>query len=129
MTEYITDIQNVIAVAEQAKGFWDAQGLDMHIAVKQDSRLAVSTKHWMRVHYIDTGLLPSQIWEKLNEVCKAIGRKLIKSTNGPYVYINKLNVKQTQHIFDLLKKTFGTNITRVWEVSWDIDDAFLPELS
>lgn len=124
--QFITDVESIIEVTEQAKGFWDAQGLDLHIAVKSDGIIAVSTKHWARVHYITTDITIDQIWLKIEMICRDIGRTLIRSKNGPYVYINKLNLVQTQHIFDLFKKTFGNNITRVWEFDWEIENAVVP---
>ena len=148
---YINTIENVIEQGEKLKGYWDETGLDMHIAVKKDGRIAVSTKHWSRVHYIRTQYNSGSdsgngngngsgsgscgdssggsdvIWEKLSIISKNIGRTLIKSKKGDYVYINKLNKKQTQKIFDRFKEMFGDDVIKVWEFSWDIDDAVLPQ--
>ena len=115
--------------AEKLKGYWDETGLDMHIAVKKDSTVVVETKHWVRKHYVQTNLNTDTIWELLGNMSNKIGRKLIRSEKGPYVYINKLSVKQTQKVFDLLIEELGVSkddISRVWEINWDIDDAVLP---
>lgn len=125
----IENIENIekIEVAEQSKSFWDAQGLDTDIAVRRDSQLVLATRHWATHHYIDTQLSPTEIWKHIETICKHIGRNFTPSQNGPYVYINNLNVSQTQDLFNLFTKTFGgNNITRVWELSWEIDDAVLP---
>ena len=85
---------------------------------------------WLRTHYIQTRESTDKLWEHLYAVSEEIGRKLIKSEKGPYVYINKLNIKQTQEIFDLIIKELSvsrTNISRVWEISFQIDDAVLPK--
>lgn len=112
---------------EQAKEFWDQTGLDMHIAVKKDGRLAVSTKHWSRVHYIRTGKTTEALWDVVQSVGRTIGRSLVRSEQGPYVYIPKLNVDQTQAVFDLFKDELGhENVERVLSWSWKIEDAVLP---
>lgn len=125
----LSDINSIIQQAEQMKGYWDETGLDMHIAVKANKQVAISTKHWGRVHYIQTKLEPYQIWLKLDEISKIVGRKLIRSTQGPYVYINKLNEHQTKSIFDKLCAALGctsNDVTRNWQYSWKIKDAILP---
>lgn len=114
---------------EKVRGYWDDKGLDMHIAVKADGRLAVSTKHWVRVHYIKTYKTPEELWKILSKVATAIGRSLVRSKYGPYVYIPKLSIEHTQHIFDMFKKDLGHNIDRVYEFSWDIDDAVIVEVA
>ena len=111
---------------EKIKGYWDDKGLDFHIAVKQDGRLAVSTKHWSRVHYIVTDKSPEEIWDAIKKVAAKISRNLVRSKLGPYVFIPKLNIEQSQHVFDFFKQELGYNILRKWEFSWDIDDAILP---
>jgi hypothetical protein len=130
MAHYIIVLQEVVAVAEQAKGYWDESGLDMHIAVKNKGQIAVSTKHWGRVHYIvpDATLEPQWLWNNVLEpVSNAVGRKLVKSLKGDYVYIHKLNLEQTQSIFDKIKEKVGKyTIERHLEWSWDIKDAVLP---
>ena len=119
----------LVSEIEKLKGYWDETGLDMHIAVKKNGYVAVSTKHWSRTHYIITeGLETDDIWLIIEEISKDIGRSLIKSDKGPYVYINKLNVKQTQEIFNKFKEKLGDNIDRRIEWSWKIDDAVLPSL-
>jgi len=119
-------ITEVVTEAEKLKGYYDDTGLDMHIAVKKNGMLAVSTKHWGRVHYIVTEKQPNEIWTIVKEVAENIGRTLIKSEKGPYVYINKLNIDQTQQVFDKFKATLGDNVERHMEWSWNIEDAILP---
>lgn len=128
MAEFIVIAIEVAEQAEKLKGYWDDTGLDMHIAVKICGTIAVSTKHWTRVHYITPTPTNTvqEIWKNLGTVSDDIGRKFIRSEKGPYVYINKLNEDQTQAVFDKLKEKFGNNVKRVWELSWDIDDAVLP---
>ena len=121
----IITLSQVVAEAEKLKGYYDETGLDMHIAVKKNGRLAVSTKHWGRVHYIVTDKDPKEIWTSVKEVASDIGRNLIKSEKGPYVYINKLSVTQTQEVFDKFKEKLGDNIERHFQFSWKIDDAVL----
>jgi hypothetical protein len=109
---------------EKLKGYWDETGLDMHIAVKSDGRLAVSTKHWGRVHYICTDKTPDELWVIVRQIAEEIGRSLIKSQQGPYVYIPKLNVNQTQSVFNKFKDQLGyDNVERILEWSWNISDA------
>jgi phage terminase large subunit len=129
----ISDILEIIEYAEKAKGYWDETGLDMHIAVVPanelshiNTRIAVKTKHWGRKHYINSFLNPHKVWEILRQISKKVGRSLIKSQKGDYVYINKLNIEHTQSIFDIMKKEFGNDIDRVWELKWDIEGAVLP---
>ncbi len=125
-------IVNLIEVkegAEKIKGYWDETGLDMHIVVTSDKKVVVSSKHWIRVHYIQTELDSNVLWGKLEKVSDRIGRKLIRSEKGSYVYINKLNIEQTQEVFDIIVKVLGVDkgdISRVWELSWDIENAVLP---
>lgn len=124
--EVVVALSQLKEGAEQLKGYWDETGLDMHIAVKENKMIAVSTKHWVRTHYIKTNKTPSELWKDLFRVCDMIGRKLIKSEKGPYVYINKLNIKQTQRIFDMIIEETGAkrdDISRVWELSFNIKDA------
>jgi len=116
----------LISNAEKLKDFWDEKGLDMHIAVKLDGRVAVSTKHWVRTHYINTHLRTPEIWVEIQEVMEKVGRSLIKSKLGTYVFVPKLNIESTQRIFDEFKKRLGYDISREWGLSWDIDDAVLP---
>lgn len=131
MAGQIADIIKIVQELEKVKGYYDDAGLDMHIAVvphgDNTSQVVVSTKHWSRVHYITTSSTTTQCWDTLLNISKQIGRTLIKSKKGRYVYINKLNLEQTQSIFDLFKDEFGNNIDRVWEFSWDIDNSVLPE--
>ncbi len=127
--EIVSDIIEIIEEAEKLKGFWDDTGLDMHIAVKKDHKIAVSTKHWVRVHYIRTAAESyiEEIWKSVREIASDIGRTLVKSSNGPYVFINKLSETQTERVFDKFKDRFGKeNVQRVWELHWEIDDAVLP---
>ena len=127
MAKIVSDIIEIIEEAEKLKGFWDDTGLDMHIAVKKDHRIAISTKHWVRVHYITTNQSTDEMWKSVGKISKNIGRTLIKSPNGPYVYINKLSEIQTEQIFEKFKEYFGVkNVVRVWEIHWEIDDAVLP---
>lgn len=119
----ITIASELVTEIEKLKGYWDESGLDMHIAVKKNGMLAVSTKHWSRVHYIVTDKQPDELWTVVIKVANDVGRSLIKSEKGPYVYINKLNVKQTQNIFDKFKILLGDNIERHLQISWNIDDA------
>lgn len=124
--DYIADLQEVVETGEKLKGYWDDTGLDMHIAVKLDGRIAVSTKHWTRVHYIVTPYSASILWTGLGEISEAIGRKLVRSTKGLYVYVHKLNAAQTLDVFDKIKHRFGGTVERHLEWSWDISDAFRP---
>jgi len=131
MAGHISDIIQIVEELEKLKGYYDDTGLDMHIAVvpltsAPGSNVVVSTKHWARVHYIRTKITPEMCWDKLIEISSEIGRTLIKSKKGKYVYINKLNLDQTQSVFDIFKDNFGKDITRAWERSWKIDDSVLP---
>jgi hypothetical protein len=119
-----------MVVAEEvkaAKKYWDETGLDMHIAVKKNI-ICVNTKHWGRNHYIITNLDTDALWNGLGEISQNIGRKLIESQNGPYVYLHKLNEDQTQDIFDQMTAKFGDNVERHMEWKWDISDAVMPLL-
>ena len=134
MAHYIIMLQEVVTVAEQAKGYWDESGLDMHIAVKKRGQIAVSTKHWGRVHYIvpEKSVQPNDLWDNvLGPVSEEIGRKLVRSEQGDYVYIHKLSLDQTQSVFDKIKEKMALlvgdlEIERHLEWSWDISDAVLP---
>jgi hypothetical protein len=132
MAEYITVLLSIIKEAEKAKGYWDDAGLDMHIAVKKGFNdmgvIAVSTKHWGRVHYLQTTLTDTnKIWNDLGIIAGEIGRTYIKSAKGTYVYLNNLNLHQTQSVFDKFKEKFGNNIKRGFPgFGWDIDSAVLP---
>ena len=113
----LANIKDIIEAAEKAKGYWDETGLDMHIAVKSNKQITVSSKHWARVHYIQTKISPSLIWENLAEISNDIGRKYIRSEKGPYVYVNNLNITQTQEVFDKLVEGMGCSkkdVSRVW---------------
>jgi hypothetical protein len=131
MADHIADIIEIVTELEKIKGYYDDAGLDMHIAVvalaPNNTHVVVSTKHWFRVHYINVEKSASDCWDILFKISKRIGRTLIKSKKGKYVYVNKMNLEQTQSVFDILKEEFGNNISRVWEPSWDIDDSVLPE--
>jgi len=125
----IVGLMEIREEAERLKGYWDETGLDMHIAVKEDKNVMVKTKHWARNHYVSTDLEPMEIWKILGNLSGKIGRKLIRSEKGPYVYINKLNSKQTQEIFNMMIEELGAtrdDISRVWEMKWDIEDAVIP---
>lgn len=129
---YIQNIQDVVTALEKVKGFWDETGLDMHIAVLENNTIAVSTKHWLRVHYIVTKNLDNA-WENvLKVVSELIGRKLIRSEKGDYVYVNKLSKNQTQKVFDAIVAQcklhdWYKRIERHWEASWKIETAYLPK--
>jgi hypothetical protein len=125
--EFIVLLPEIIEQAEKAKGYWDETGLDMHIAVNCDGRIAVSTKHWVRVHYVVTNYSAHILWNMLGDVSKEIGRKLIRSEKGPYVYMHKLNKEQTQEVFDKIVARTKGKVERHMEWSWDISDAFIPE--
>jgi hypothetical protein len=114
--------------AEKLKGYWDESGLDMHIAVKRNGMVAVSTKHWGRTHYILTGIFDTDlVWSYVQQVSLEIGRTLIRSEKGPYVYVPKLTLDATQAVFNKLKELLKSeNIERNFEWSWNIDDAVLP---
>ena len=122
----ITMTAELVSEIEKLKGYWDESGLDMHIAVKKNGMLAVSTKHWSRVHYIVTDKNTDKLWKIVKDIAKDIGRSLIKSEKGPYVYISKLNVNQTQAVFDKFKQVLGDNVERHIQWSWNIKDAVLP---
>ena len=124
---------------EKVKGYWDDKGLDMHIAVKKTKYdndghqkrgavIAVSTKHWARVHYLYTEKDADELWIDLKSVAETVGRSLVKGAYGPYVYIPKLSVKQTQDIFNKIRGCIGDHeIKRKFQFSWKIDDAVLEE--
>jgi len=120
---FLIEASEFVSEVEKLQGYWDDKGLDMHIAVKLNGMIAVSTKHWTRTHYIVTDKTIEELWNILIEISKEIGRKYVKSVRGSYVYIPKLNIAQTQDIFDNMKKKLGYEIDRKWEISWDIDDA------
>lgn len=130
MTIYIASAFEIVDELEKLKGYYDETGLDMHIAVvpkgTRKSDVIVSTKHWIRVHYIHTDKTSDECWNTLEQISKLIGRTFIKSEKGNYVYVNKLNLKQTQSVFDIFKEYFGKNITRIWEMSWDIAGSVTP---
>lgn len=133
-SQYIQHIEHIFEGAEKLKGYWDDCGLDFHIAVVKitnssksiKNHIVVSTKHWCRVHYIHSKFSSCDVWKHLFQISDEIGRKFIKSTKGDYVYIHKLNLEQTQSIFDLFKKHFGNKIHRAWELKWDINGSCLP---
>lgn len=84
MVDVIVELMFIVEEAEKLKGYWDEKGLDMHIAVKTNNQIAVSSKHWARVYYIATyNLDTTKIWVKIGEIMKEFGRKLIKSKKGP----------------------------------------------
>ena len=124
---------------EKVKGYWDDKGLDMHIAVKKSkfcdngdrkrgAVIAVSTKHWARVHYLYTQKTAKELWANLAGVAGDVGRSLVKGAYGPYVYIPKLSVNQTQDIFNRIRACVGSHdIKRKFQFSWKIDDAVLEE--
>ena len=128
MVLHIIALIKLMDEAEMLKGYWDDTGLEMYIAVKNNKMVAISTKHWWRVNYISTELEPNEIWNHLKEISEEVGRKLIKPDEGDYVYIHMLNKTQTKDIFDKIVSKLNcnnTNISRVWERSWEIDDAVL----
>lgn len=128
----IVTLSEINVETEHIKGYYDEQGLDMNIAVVEltstQSSVVVSTKHWSTFHYITTDQSPEDCWKTLFEISTQIGRTLIKSAKGKYVYIHKLNLTQTQSIFDILKNRFGNNITKAWEMKWDIRDSVMPNV-
>ena len=131
---FITTAELVSEGIEQLSEYWDAKGLDMHIAVKEGGTIAVSSKHWTRVHYVESQLKDEcAAWDVLAGISETIGRTLVLSTKGPYVYIPKLSAAQTQAVFNHIrqaihKATGGkTKVTRRWQLSWKIDDAILPD--
>jgi hypothetical protein len=124
--EFIAELPELIEDAEKLKGYWDETGLDMHIAAKCDGKIVVSTKHWTRVHYIVTSYSAFLLWKGLGDVSQDIGRKLIRSKKGDYVYIHKLSNKQTLDVFNKIVDRFDGKIERHLEWSWDISDAFIP---
>lgn len=135
MAKYIQNLEEIVDTFEKLKGYWDNTGLDLHIAVVElpmstldnaKTHVVVSTKHWSRVHYINVNQTSKQVWKHLHQISEEIGRKFIKSTKGKYVYINKLNIEQTQNIFNIFKQHFGTNIVRAWEMRWDINGSTFP---
>lgn len=129
---FIAVAEKVVEGVEQLSLYWDAKGLDMHMAVKTTGTIVVSTKHWTRVHYLETGLDADKAWDALIQLAKKISRTLVVSKKGPYVYVPKLSAAQTQNVFNHLKRLVKEmtgkegEITRVWEMSWDIDDAVAP---
>ena len=130
MANYISDITKIVTKLEKLKGYYDETGLDMHIAVvaltNNNAHVVVSTKHWTRVHYIKTHRSADECWDILFKISKKIGRTLIRSKKGRYIYINKLSLQQTQNIFDIFKSEFGVDISRVWELDWEIDNSVMP---
>lgn len=124
----IIEAIEIIEDLEKVKGYWDEKGLDMHIAVKENGWIAVSTKHWGRVHYLKTNDKPYDLWQTLKQVAQEVGRSLVKSVQGPYVFIPKLGKEQTQNVFNIIRSKLGQHkIERKFEFSWDIDDAVLEE--
>lgn len=130
--------KNVLEIYDQlekANEYWDEAGLDMHIAVipfstdylNHKTKIAISTKHWARGYYINSSLSIQEVWLLIYQISQTIGRSLIKSKLGPYVYINKLNCEQTQAVIDLFKEKIGNDVYRAWEIKWDIEGAELPE--
>lgn len=124
----IIEAVSLIGEAEKLRDYWDDNGFDFHLAVKQDGRVAVSTKHWGRVHYIVTELDVESLWDKVMSVAESCGRSLVKSSQGTYVYIPKLNKEQAQRFFDKMKVALGYKIERKFEFEWSIDDAVLPDM-
>ena len=130
--DWIKTAETVVEGLEKAKGYWDAKGLDMHIAILENENrksIAVSTKHWPRVHYLRMkDVEVSELIDVLKTICEEVGRSVISSVQGPYVYIPKLNMVQTQDIFNKIQKELKDReitfrIIRLWQMSWDIEDA------
>ena len=124
----IINAVEIIESTEKLKGYWDDKGLDMHMAVKDSKQIVVSTKHWVRVHYIISNKDTDELWKLIRTVATQVGRSLIRSNQGPYVYIHKLNAGQTQDIFNKLRRVIGGRVRRKYQLSWNIDDAIVPEL-
>ena len=131
---FIATAELVSEGIEQLSEYWDAKGLDMHIAVKEGGTIAVSSKHWTRVHYVESQLKDEcAAWEILATVSEKISRTLVLSSKGPYVYIPKLSAAQTQAVFNHLRKVIHeatgekSKVTRRWQLNWKIHDAILPD--
>lgn len=116
---------------EMIKGFWDSTGLALYLAVKQNGSIGVSTKHWTDVMYIQTqNCTTLQLWQILGKVTDNIGRTMVRSERGSYVYIPNLNEQQTEEVYNkIVSELQSENIVfdevykMEWE--WDVADAVL----
>lgn len=83
------------------------------------------------MHYVQTALTTAQAWTALQQVSEQVKRVLVRSVKGPYVYVPKLSAEQTQSVFNMIKQEISqlggqSTVKRIWQSSWDIDDAVLP---
>ena len=127
--DIIYTTMEIIESQEKVKGVWDSNGKYMNIAVKTNNTIAIYTPYWPQVHYIPSSSDTQGIWKSLGQLSDKIGRKLVKSNKGRYVYIDHLNTFQIQDIVAMLLKIINTqscDIVKVWELQWDISDATLP---
>jgi hypothetical protein len=137
--EYITDVHSVVEEVEQLSLYWDGNGAEMQICVKQGNPrngaiVAMKSAQTTRVNYIHTaGLTVSETWEALLNVARGISRTLIR--NDKYVCIPHLNKEQMQHVFNHIQREIErvsgkrVDVVIAWEIEWDADDATQPPSS
>ena len=131
LIKIVNTLQEIEKDYEIAKGFWDAQGLALYLAVKRNGSVGISTKHWTDVVYLETqNSSPHELWLILGKVTDAIGRTMVRAERGSFVYIPNLNEEQTEEVYNKIvtelqsqKIIFDENLKMEWE--WEVDDAVL----
>ena len=130
MATIVDDVNLLDQATEKLQGFWDDTGSDMNIAIKGNGKIAISSGQLLRVSYLTPRMekTPAELWQVLHQVSEEIGRTLVKSQQGPYVFIPKLGKHDTRRIFRKLKRALHADVIRKLEESWDVEDAVLEEV-
>ena len=131
----IKKIDRVIEIANEAKeseNYYDSFGLSLYISVTNDSKIVLSSKHWLKNCYIDVRTSTNDKVEG-NELWDIVSKSITKSFERYdgidwYIFVTNLNRSDTNSVYnsilsEIKKRDCICDTVEKWDVSgWKITE-------
>lgn len=124
----ISDVIEGIVTIEKyydiLENYYDEWGLCLYIAILNNNKIALSSKHWLKNYYVECSNLD---WNIIKNVAKTINREISHNAQDTsYVFITNLNREQTSNVYQLILNELKENkiifdISECWELNWQVN--------
>lgn len=125
----ITKIDRVVDLindVKESETYYDALTFSLYIAVTNDNKIVMSSKHWAKNCYIEIDIQEGSLWDIVsNSTTKTFERY---DGISWYVFINGLNRNDTNIVYDsvlseIKKKGYKFDVIEKWDVfGWTITE-------
>ena len=117
---------------KESENYYDSFGLSLYISVTNDSKIVLSSKHWMKNCYIDVRKSDGTHVDG-NELWDVISKSITKSFERYdsilwYIFINSLNRASTNDIYnsiisEIKKRSYMCDTVEKWDISgWKVSE-------